>query len=101
MGLWSTTTPLQGQSPRPRVVIVNHKSRIMLQPNWSLLLLVNIQESLQCKQGMLLVNIQKSIHCKQGISYRFYNFLWYLKQNLQLPVSIKIIPSVAIETRVK
>ena len=28
-----------------------------LQPNWSLLLLVNLKDSLHCKQGMLLVNM--------------------------------------------
>ena len=41
----------------------------------------NIQSSLQCKQGSL---------CETLI----YNFLWYMKQNLQLPVSIwKVIPT--------
>ena len=38
----------------------------ILQPDWSLLLLVNIQGSLHCKQGMLSVNMQGSLHCKQG-----------------------------------
>ena len=36
------------------------------------MLLVNIQDSLHCKQGMLLVNIQDSLHCKQGTVIRFY-----------------------------
>ena len=35
---------------------------------------------------MLLVNLL-CLYCKQG-SLSFYNFLWYIKQNLQLPVSI-------------
>ena len=35
----------------------------ILQSDWSLLLLANIQYSLQ---GTLLVNIQGSLHCKQG-----------------------------------
>ena len=30
------------------------------------MLLVNIQNSLHCKQHMLLVSIQNSLHCKQG-----------------------------------
>ena len=38
----------------------------ILQPDWSLLLLVNTQHSLHHKQGMLLVNLQGSLHCKQG-----------------------------------
>jgi len=29
--------------------------------------LVNVQSSLNCKQGMLLVSIQGSLHCKQGM----------------------------------
>ena len=77
--LWSITIRLRGRSPRTRVVIVNHKSQTdmhyILQPDWSLLLLVNIQDSLYCKQGMLLVNI-------------ILQLLLYMKQNLQLPVSI-------------
>ena len=39
----------------------------ILQPNWSQFLLVNIQGSLHCKQGMLLVNIKGSLHCKQNM----------------------------------
>ena len=59
----------------------------ILQPDWSLLLLVNIRGSLHCKQGMLLVNIDGSLHCKQGMLL-VNIILWYMKQNLQLPVSI-------------
>ena len=36
--------------------------------------------------SLLLVNIQGSLPNLWGTS--FYNFLWYMKQNLQLPVSI-------------
>ena len=67
------------------------------------ILLVNIQGSLHCKQGMLLVNIQDSLHCKQGMllvniqgslhcslwETPFYIFLWCMKQNLQLPVGFQ------------
>ena len=42
----------------------------ILHSDWSLLLLVNTQSSLHCKQGMLLVNMQGSLHCKQGVAYR-------------------------------
>ena len=62
--LWSITTWLWGRSPRTRVV----NPRLLcimcyiLQPDWSLLILVNMQDSLHCKQGMLLVNIQNSLH---------------------------------------
>ena len=60
----------------------------ILQPDWSLLLLVNTQSSLNYKQGMLLVNMQCSLYCEQG------DILWYMEQNLQLPVSVwKIIPT--------
>ena len=45
------------------------------QPDWSLLFLVNIQGSLYCKQGSLQ-------------DAPFYNFLWYMKQNVQLSVSV-------------
>jgi len=34
---------------------------------------------------LLFVSIQSSLHCKQGILFietSFYNFLWYMKQNL-------------------
>ena len=34
--------------------------RYILQPDWSLLSLVNTQSSLHCKQGMLLVNMYGS-----------------------------------------
>ena len=37
------------------------------QPAWPFLLLVKIQGSLHCKQGMLLVNTSGSLHCKQGM----------------------------------
>ena len=61
--------------------------------DWSLLLLVNTHGNFHYKQGILLVNMET---CKQGSLYEtsFYNFLWYMEQNLQLPVSIwKIIPT--------
>ena len=38
----------------------------ILQPDSSLLLLVNAQGNFHCKQGMLFVNIQSSLHGKQG-----------------------------------
>ena len=61
--LWSIITLLQGWSPRTRV---NPRLTCLmcyiLQPDWSLLLLVNIQGSLHCKLGSL------------------FNFLWYMKQ---------------------
>ena len=43
----------------------------ILQPDWSLLSLVNTQSSLHCKQGMLLVNMQGS--CKQ-VAHRKHHF---------------------------
>ena len=66
------------------------------------MLLVNIQGSLHCKQGMLLVNIQGSLHCKQGMLlvniqgnlhgetkavYRKHHILQPSVVNLQHPVS--------------
>ena len=71
-----------------------------------LLLLVNIQGSFHCKQGMSLVNIQGSLHCKQGM------LLVNIQGNigniiLQLPVVYKTEsttsshpPLVTIKTRV-
>ena len=38
---------------------------------------------------VILVNTQSSLHCKQGSLWQtsFYNFMWYMEQNLQLPVN--------------
>ena len=43
---------------------------ITLQPDWSQLLLANIQGSLHCKQGMLLVNTQGNLHGERKVAYR-------------------------------
>ena len=41
------------------------------------------------KQGMLSVNIHKVVYIVNKVTYTlFYNFLWYMKQNLQVPVVI-------------
>ena len=37
----------------------------ILQPEWPLLLLVNVQDSFHCKQGTLSVNMQGGLHRKQ------------------------------------
>ena len=65
--LWLITTWLQGGA-RMRVVIVNYIPRVtyimsyILQPDWSLLLLVNIQGTLHCKQCVVIVNMLGSLH---------------------------------------
>ena len=45
----------------------------ILHCDWSLLLLVNIQVSLHCKQGMLLVNIQL-VYTVNKVAYRKHYF---------------------------
>ena len=60
----------------------------ILQPDWTLLLLVNIQGSLHCKQGLLLANTQDSLHCKQGLLLVNIQGSLHCKQGLLL-VNIK------------
>lgn len=59
----------------------------ILQPDWTLLLLVNIKGSLHCKQNMLLVNIQVSLYCKK-VACKNYNYVLVVSIRLQLLVSI-------------
>ena len=51
----------------------------ILQPDSSLFLLVNTQGSLNCINKVSISLIEP---------FTFYNYLWYMKQNLQLPVGI-------------
>ena len=39
----------------------------ILQPDWSLLLLVNIKDNSHRKQSQLIGNIQDGLHCKQSM----------------------------------
>ena len=61
----------------------------ILQPDWTLLLLVNIKGSLHCKQNMLLVNIQISLYCKQNMLLVNIKGSLHCKQNMLL-VNIQV-----------